>query len=190
MRRNSKSVPRVASGIKLCQVCDQPATIRGLYCSEEHADLFRQRSSESYARMKTFERDKGVCAECGLDTKIVEFSRRKATEPWQSYRIKPSEKAKNRTETECRSIKVRYMAVWSRMIVRLGVPEHLWKSGPLWHSDHILPVYRGGGETGIENRQTLCFKCHQDKTSAESHGRRLLPKHKMNNVLRGKKKNI
>lgn len=32
--------------------------------------------------------------------------------------------------------------------------------GYAWHADHILPVYKGGGQCGIENFRTLCVACH------------------------------
>lgn len=33
-----------------------------------------------------------------------------------------------------------------------------------WESDHILPVFRGGGGCGLDNYQTLCKRCHSYKT--------------------------
>ncbi|CAL2077328.1 HNHc domain-containing protein [Tenacibaculum sp. 190524A02b] len=40
-----------------------------------------------------------------------------------------------------------------------------------WEADHILPVFLGGGATGIENFQTLCTDCHNEKSNnqMESH---------------------
>ena len=38
--------------------------------------------------------------------------------------------------------------------------------GRCWHADHKLAVRDGGGECGVENMQTLCVVCHQQKTSA------------------------
>ncbi|KAJ6761443.1 DNA ANNEALING HELICASE AND ENDONUCLEASE ZRANB3 FAMILY MEMBER [Salix koriyanagi] len=32
--------------------------------------------------------------------------------------------------------------------------------GNAWHADHIVPVYRGGGECKVENMRTLCVACH------------------------------
>lgn len=36
-----------------------------------------------------------------------------------------------------------------------------------WQADHISPVHKGGGATGIENFQTLCIHCHSKKSVAE-----------------------
>jgi len=35
-----------------------------------------------------------------------------------------------------------------------------------WQADHIIEVRDGGGGTGIDNFQTLCHKCHVEKTTA------------------------
>ncbi|MBY0424630.1 MAG: HNH endonuclease [Cytophagales bacterium] len=34
-----------------------------------------------------------------------------------------------------------------------------------WEADHIIPVYEGGGACFLDNLQTLCKDCHQEKTS-------------------------
>ena len=185
-RRNAKSSRRTHNGVDLCQVCDSPATVRGLYCCEQHAEEFRVMASESYARQKTFERDAGVCAECGLNTCYLSMLRTKANGSWQRFRLVLGEKRRWRSEQECRSILYRYSALWVKAIIRYRIPQHLWIHGPLWQSDHILPVVRGGGSCGMQNRQTLCFFCHSIKTNAESKGRKLLATNKMDIVLRKK----
>ncbi|XVF50016.1 hypothetical protein PTKIN_Ptkin04bG0061800 [Pterospermum kingtungense] len=39
--------------------------------------------------------------------------------------------------------------------------------GNAWHADHIVPVYRGGGECRLENTGTLCVACPADVTAAQ-----------------------
>ncbi|KAI5569016.1 hypothetical protein BDE02_12G050900 [Populus trichocarpa] len=39
--------------------------------------------------------------------------------------------------------------------------------GNAWHADHIVPVYRGGGECKLENMRTLCVACHSNVTAAQ-----------------------
>lgn len=34
-----------------------------------------------------------------------------------------------------------------------------------WHADHVIPVQNGGAACGLDNFQTLCVECHQEKTS-------------------------
>lgn len=38
-----------------------------------------------------------------------------------------------------------------------------------WQADHILPVCKGGGGSSLDNFQTLCLACHQEKTYSLSH---------------------
>ena len=38
-----------------------------------------------------------------------------------------------------------------------------------WQADHILPVHKGGGGSGLENYQTLCVECHKAKTYKDVH---------------------
>lgn len=38
-----------------------------------------------------------------------------------------------------------------------------------WEADHILPVCRGGGASGLDNFQTLCAPCHKSKTHSFPH---------------------
>jgi hypothetical protein len=39
--------------------------------------------------------------------------------------------------------------------------------GSFWQADHVLAVANGGGESGLENSQTLCTPCHKEKTAEE-----------------------
>lgn len=38
-----------------------------------------------------------------------------------------------------------------------------------WQADHILPVIEGGAACDLSNFQTLCIKCHTEKTYKLSH---------------------
>lgn len=44
--------------------------------------------------------------------------------------------------------------------------------GNAWHADHIVPVYKGGGECRLENMRTLCVACHYEVTAAQREERR------------------
>ncbi len=37
-----------------------------------------------------------------------------------------------------------------------------------WEADHIIPVHKGGGGCTLENFQTLCIKCHKEKTKIQA----------------------
>lgn len=49
--------------------------------------------------------------------------------------------------------------------------QYRWSAKHLWEADHIEEVADGGGECGLDNYQTLCLRCHWDK-SAESRKKR------------------
>ena len=42
------------------------------------------------------------------------------------------------------------------------------KEGDFWEADHIVPVAEGGGETSLDNFQTLCVPCHAKKTKRQA----------------------
>nr|GMC58414.1 DNA annealing helicase and endonuclease ZRANB3 isoform X1 [Ipomoea batatas] len=59
--------------------------------------------------------------------------------------------------------------------------------GNAWHADHIIPVYKGGGECLLENMRTLCVACHADVTAAQHNERRkerLKAKKHLRNIMR------
>ena len=45
------------------------------------------------------------------------------------------------------------------------------KEGDFWEADHIVPVAEGGGETSLNNFQTLCVPCHKKKTKEQAAGK-------------------
>jgi len=48
------------------------------------------------------------------------------------------------------------------------------KGAPKWHMDHITPLIEASGDIKywkMENLQTLCEKCHKEKTAKEAAGR-------------------
>jgi 5-methylcytosine-specific restriction endonuclease McrA len=67
---------------------------------------------------------------------------------------------------------------WRRLECRSGNPDlHRHERWPSyerswWETDHIVPVAQGGGACGLENLQTLCYRCHQAKTRLEAVARR------------------
>ncbi|KAJ0973849.1 hypothetical protein J5N97_015814 [Dioscorea zingiberensis] len=48
--------------------------------------------------------------------------------------------------------------------------------GNAWHADHVIPVYKGGGECRLENMRTLCVVCHSEVTRAQQGERKLMRK--------------
>jgi 5-methylcytosine-specific restriction protein A len=67
-----KSVPKGPNGRGLCRWCNLEVP-RGRYtfCSEFCVHEWKLRSQPAYLREQVFQRDKGVCAQCRVDTTIA-----------------------------------------------------------------------------------------------------------------------
>jgi 5-methylcytosine-specific restriction endonuclease McrA len=94
-------------------------------------------------RQRVYQRDKGVCALCGIDTTVL--GKVLAAE-WN--RVKMAKSAPERRERE--AFRQRYRWYFRR--------------SSYWDADHIKPVSEGGGECSLENMRTLCVPCHQAVT--------------------------
>ena len=64
-----RELPKGANGRALCRWCglEVPAG-RRTFCSEWCVNEWRLRTDPGYLRERVFERDRGVCARCGIDT--------------------------------------------------------------------------------------------------------------------------
>ena len=64
-----RALPKGATGRNLCRWCNlEVPKGRVTFCSEWCVHEWRLRSDPGYLREKVFERDRGVCALCGVDT--------------------------------------------------------------------------------------------------------------------------
>jgi 5-methylcytosine-specific restriction endonuclease McrA len=98
---------------------------------------WRLRSSTSYLRECVFERDRGVCALCRIDTDRLR-------------------RAVLRLPFAKRMSELR--ALQKRGAIHRG--RKSW-----WEADHITPVVEGG-DSNLENIRTLCIPCHREVTRA------------------------
>lgn len=63
-----RSLPRGANGRNLCRWCNlEVPKGRMTFCSEWCVEEWRLRSDPGYLREKVLERDRGICARCGVD---------------------------------------------------------------------------------------------------------------------------
>lgn len=93
----------------------------------------------STLRQRVWERDKGVCALCGLETeKLIE-----------AMLARFPGKTRSEAIAAC---------LWD---AGLGLGYRT-----LWHVEHEQPRALGGKDT-LENCRTACIKCHQEKTREE-----------------------
>jgi hypothetical protein len=64
-----QDLPKGSEGRNLCRWCElEVPKGRVTFCSDFCVDEWRLRTNPGYLREKTLERDKGVCAACGVDT--------------------------------------------------------------------------------------------------------------------------
>jgi 5-methylcytosine-specific restriction enzyme A len=66
---NRKLVPRGPNGRGLCRWCSlEVPRGRFTFCSQFCVHEWKLRTQPAYIREKVFERDRGICADCGIDT--------------------------------------------------------------------------------------------------------------------------
>lgn len=144
------------NGFRLCRLCKTETTYkRATLCSEACRTKWAVMTSPGYARSLVYQRDKGVCALCGLDTdmllKMIKASKREfyAQPSWPRWDQAPR----------------------GSFVRRNGYNTHplldkAGRTGSLWDADHIVPVVEGGGECDLDNLRTLCVWCHKAETAA------------------------
>ncbi|XP_060205006.1 uncharacterized protein LOC132632894 isoform X1 [Lycium barbarum] len=148
----------------LCKLCQTPCRNRNaktpdyfedLFCSLNCSEEYHLRTNNRSIRNALFENERGICTNCQLDChKLVERIRPLSFESREEYIVKVAPNLAKRKKL-------------FRKLVRDPI------DGNAWHADHIVPVYKGGGECRIENMRTLCVACHADVTAAQHSERRL-----------------
>jgi len=95
------------------------------------------------ARQLVFKRDHGICAKCGFDAAALDEAVKELSPPRyyccgvNYYSCEPS-----RT----------YRAFLRENGLRFNRSH--------WEAHHIHAVIEGGGECGLDNYETLCWRCH------------------------------
>ncbi len=70
-RVDRQELPKGPGGRNLCRWCSlEVPKGRSTFCSEWCVHEWRLRTDPGYLRERVFERDRGLCAQCGLDTKV------------------------------------------------------------------------------------------------------------------------
>ncbi|KAK1679074.1 hypothetical protein QYE76_039922 [Lolium multiflorum] len=142
----------------LCKLCQKPCNgnlakspeyFEDLFCGLACFQLYRSRTSSGYLRQALFQIEHGICSQCKLDCcKLVKY-------------IKPL--CKRDREAHIRNVAPK-IASRRKLLEKLAREP---KDGNAWHADHIVPVYKGGGECTLENVRTLCVACHAEVTKAQ-----------------------
>lgn len=72
------ALPRAESGRPLCRWCfGEVPRRRRTFCSDACVHEWKLRTDPGYLRERVFERDRGICAQCGTDTTTVRRDMRK-----------------------------------------------------------------------------------------------------------------
>lgn len=135
------SLPINKEGFRCCRWCGESIhPPRRTFCSDVCVHELRLRTQPGYVRQCCYDRDKGICQLCSVDTKII---------------AKTARKLEGKTRID-------YLEKHS---IRGNRKIHARKhGGGLWDADHTLPVVKGGGLCGLENIRTLCIACHKNVT--------------------------
>ena len=133
----SRKRPLGPNGERLCYQCLGPLPKgKRFNCSAECSEKWRIRTSPSHMRYVLWQRDKGVCALCGVDCDALkEEYRKRSDQAWRNDFLKVH-----------------------------GIPAGR-RCTDWWDADHIVPVIEGGGECTLENLRTLCLPCHKKETA-------------------------
>lgn len=127
-------------GCRYCGITELPGR-RKTFCSQECVDNYCIRTSTTYLRKLLFQKEKGVCTICNLDTKTI------------SRKIYDYEKQNN----EMSPLRAEY-----------GVGKgRVKRNNGCWDADHKYMVALGGGLTSIDNFRTLCKICHKTVTRSQ-----------------------
>ena len=134
----ARLLPKNKEGLPCCRWCGKGVKPpRRTMCSPECVHELQLRTNGRYLRDCVYDRDKGICQMCKIDTKkIAKEALQLRTEEKEIFLKKHSISLKRK--------------IWKR--------KH---GGGLWDADHIIPVKDGGGSCGLENIRTLCIKCHK-----------------------------
>lgn len=131
---------RCSTCVKVIKNPDAPPGFCSIGCKDaKHGELSRKKLREL-----VLARDRGVCAECNMDTLDLreELGRLLVAPSLNAYQARV------------------------HLLIRLGFPRGAIERGEtLWECDHRDEQVRAGAST-LENAQTLCLAHHFAKTSA------------------------
>lgn len=131
-----------------CARCMKPIKLGsfGGFCSSDCSEAEKQEVSQVRLRALVFDRDRGICASCGMDTEALRHEIFALRERFQT------------------DVAARILSARVHQLVRLGFPRGPIERGEsLWACDHVREVAASGPST-LANAQTLCLGCHSKKT--------------------------
>jgi 5-methylcytosine-specific restriction enzyme A len=162
-----KSLPTIrkdSHGYYLCRLCQRACPdSRTRWCSEACLRRYLIESQGSFVREQLFKRDRGICAECGVDAARMDFALSDLKEDLLHpllMSIHPMIVETLRAEG-WRNVKLRGKGSYADAI----------EFTSCWEAHHHQAVAEGGGECGLENYRTLCFICHKNLSAKQARER-------------------
>lgn len=173
MRKGANRYPPVLEKGK-CRGCGEPVPKgRQTWCSTE---CFESHDPGT-ARMKCKQRDKGVCAMCGVDTQRMKhrcpplYQGPQVDQCHKRFRPNGINSPFNRERYDrALAIRNKHFKKWKLAAEkrRATMVKSGWPHSPSrhwWEADHIIP-HSEGGTYAIDNMRTLCVPCHKARTKA------------------------
>lgn len=164
---NPAHLPKGPNGRALCRRCgvEVPRGCR-TFCSDECVHEWKIRTQPAYAREQIEKRDRGVCAQCGLDTRAVGEVlwrvRDRLAQIEGRVRWVPSGDGDGDWISVSRGF-IPGLRGTRAAVARAHRTVRTLLSA-MWQADHIVPVAEGGGDCGLDNLRTLCSWCHARAT--------------------------
>lgn len=146
LARRKAAGDRGPEGRPLCLWClkEVPPRCR-VWCSAQCDEAFYSRCDWTLLRHKVGDRDRGVCADCKLDTHAL------SKRYWDIYY--------NRSYGYTQRF-----AEFRKELEAIGFRGDEFGFS-LWQADHIVPLAEGGSNE-LSNLRTLCVPCHKKATKA------------------------
>lgn len=149
---NVKKLPKGPNGRNLCRWCQiEVPKCRRTFCSDGCVHEWKIRTNPGYLRAMVEQRDKAICAGCGIDCEAL---------------LRTIKQMVNELHRPLLTGQERMQADRNLKAFKAELKLRGFNDGALWQADHIVPVVEGGGCCGLENIQTLCNPCHRAATAA------------------------
>lgn len=133
-----------------------------LFCGGDCESRFFIRSQRDAIRRELFAVERGVCAVCQLDCHALVQRLRAIDRNQPGY--------KDRRHALLHKLAAgKPLLSASKVLLDKVLKEAT--EGTLWHADHVLPVYKGGGGCDLDNLRTLCIACHAKVTRQQARER-------------------
>lgn len=146
----SHEVKYDTQGRRLCRFCPNVVPKgRRTWCSLRCIEEYLTQSDARFARRRVRDRDRGVCALCGVDTELIRAHMRFLKK--HSYGVDP--------------LSVMFTQTYNNLKTHLRTLYNKANSaGDFWQADHTTPVCEGGGCAALDQLRTLCTPCHKAET--------------------------